>query len=210
MAQTPVDDCIGCHMPKRNVTQISHSALTNHRIPAREGEPPPPLKQDEREGVIVVDPPEGRTVELPKLMLLRVYRQLSQKNPEYQRRYLAVLDELGKTQPQDSFVQAALGDKAFSEDLNDDAVTHLKLALPLANPAIYLELSQSLIKLGRNEEAIEYLKKGVEIDPYNAVMQKTLILQFINSKSYAEARILMEQYVATFPEDTFMRSFWLG
>jgi tetratricopeptide (TPR) repeat protein len=138
-------------------------------------------------------------------MLLRVYRQLSQKNPEYQRRYLAVLDQLGKTQSQDTFVQAALGDKAFSEDLNDDAVRHLKLALPLGNPAIYQELSQSLIKLGRNEEAIEYLKKGVEIDPYNAAMQKTLILQYINSKSYAEARLLMEQYVAAFPEDTFMR-----
>jgi hypothetical protein len=50
------------------------------------------------------------------------------------------------------------------------------------------------------------LKKGVEIDPYNAVMQKTLILQYINLKSYAEARLLMEQYVATFPEDSLMRS----
>ena len=112
-AQTPADDCIGCHMPKRNVTQISHSALTNHRIPAREGEPPPPLKQEEKEGVIVVNPPEGRKVELSKLTLLRAYRQLSQKNPDYQRRYLAALDEVGRTQPQDTFVQAALGDRGI-------------------------------------------------------------------------------------------------
>jgi hypothetical protein len=206
VAQSPSDDCIGCHMPKRKVTQISHSALTNHRIPARESEPPPPLKQDEREGVIVVDPPEGRTIQLPKLMLLRAYQQLSQKNPDYQRRYLGVLDELSKAQPQDTFVQAALGDRAFSEDRNEDAIAHLTLALPLGNPAIYLELSQSLIKTGRNEDAIKYLKKGVEIDPYNAVMQKTLILQYINLQSYAEARLLMEQYVATFPQDSFMRS----
>ena len=53
MAQTPPDNCIGCHMQKRRVTQISHSALTNHRIPAREGESLPEIKQVETEGVVV-------------------------------------------------------------------------------------------------------------------------------------------------------------
>jgi tetratricopeptide (TPR) repeat protein len=193
-------------MPKRDVTQISHSALTNHRIPAKDGEAMPPLKQEETDGLMIVDPPEGRPVQLSKLLLLRAYQQISQKDPDYQGRYLAVLDELSKSQPEDVFVQAALGDRAFTQDRAEDAIGHLKLALPQGNPAIYLELGQSLAKLGRNQEAIEYLKKGVEIDPYNAVMQKTLILQYINLKSYAEARLLMEQYVATFPEDSLMRS----
>jgi tetratricopeptide (TPR) repeat protein len=102
-------------------------------------------------------------------------------------------------------VQAALGDRAFSQDQTDRAIEHLKMALPLKTPAIYLELGQALAKAGRSEEAIEYLKKGAEIDPYNAVMKKTLILQYINLKAYAEARLLMEQYVETFPEDSFMR-----
>ena len=35
--KTVVDDCIGCHMPKRDLEKISHSALTNHRIPVRQG-----------------------------------------------------------------------------------------------------------------------------------------------------------------------------
>jgi hypothetical protein len=204
-AQTPPDDCAGCHMPKRSVTQISHSALTNHRIPAREGEPLTPAPRKETDGVVVVDPPEGRTIQLAKVVLLQAYRDLAAKNPEYHSRYLGLLTELSNTQPQDTFVQAALGDRALAEDRTEEAIGHLKLALA-QGPAIYLELGQALAKLGRGDEAIEYLKKGVDLDPYNSVMQKTLILQYINARSYLEARSLMEKYVAAFPEDSLMRN----
>jgi Flp pilus assembly protein TadD len=205
-AQTPADDCAGCHMPKRQVQQISHSALTNHRIPARAGEPLPVLSQAETDGVVIVDPPARRAIQLSKITLLRAYEELALKSADYQRRYLDLLNELSKTQPEDPFVQASLGHQAFAEDRSEEAVAHLKLALPLNNPGVFLELGQALAKLGRGEESIEYLKKGIAMEPYNAVMQKTLILQYINAKSYADARILMEQYVAAFPEDSLMRT----
>jgi len=205
-AQTPADDCAGCHMPKRRVLQISHSALTNHRIPARDGEPPPKLSQTETDGLIVVNAPPGRAIELSKVTLLRAYQELAQKSSDYQRRYLDLLKELSKTQSQESLVQASLGHQSFVEGRTEEAIPHLKLGLALGNPVIFLELGQALAKLGRSDEAIDYLKKGVEMDPYNAVMQKTLILQYIDAKSYSEARALMEQYVETFPEDSFMRT----
>ena len=102
-------------------------------------------------------------------------------------------------------MQAALGHRALEADRNEEAVEHLKLALPLDNSGVYLELGQALVKLGRTQEAIDALKKGMEIDPYNAVIQKTLILQYINLKAYSEATVLIKQYVETFPEDSFMR-----
>jgi hypothetical protein len=205
-AQNPPDDCAACHMTKRSVQQISHSALTNHRIPARAGEPVPPLSQTETDGLIVVNAPPDRAAKLSKVMLLRAYGELSVKNADYQRRYANLLEELSKTQPQDAAVQAALGHKALAEERSEDAVAHLKLALPLDTAQVYLELGQALAKLGRNDESIEYLKKAIAMDPYNAVIQKTLILQYINLKSYGEATVLIKQYVATFPEDSFMRS----
>ncbi len=206
LAQNPSNDCAGCHMPKRSATQISHSALTNHRIPAREGELPPAVAQNEIDGVVVANQPGNRQVQLSKLVLLQGYRELAQKNAGYQPRYLSLLDELGRTQPDNTTVEAALGNRAFADGREEEAVAHLRRALPDGNPAIYLELGQALAKLGRTQDAIEFLKRGVERDPYNAVMQKTLILQYINSKSYSEARRLMEQYVAAFPEDAFMRN----
>jgi predicted CXXCH cytochrome family protein len=205
-AQSPPNDCAACHMPKRSVQQISHSALTNHRIPARVDEPTSPIAQSETDGLVVVNSPPGRAAKLSKVMLLRAYGELGLQNADYQRRYADLLDELSKTQPQDTFVQGALGHKAFTEDRNEEAVAHLTLALPLDSAAVYLELGQALAKLGRRQESIGYLKKGVEMAPYNAVLQKTLILQYINLKSYSEATVLIKQYVATFPEDSFMRN----
>jgi len=200
------DNCVACHMPKRDVTQISHSALTNHRIPARPNEPMPALKQVVQDGVVVVDLPERSGQTLPKLMLLQAYQQMAQKYPEYQQSYLSLLDDLEQSQPKDTFVQAALGDRALTQGRTEEAIEHLKQALPLGKSAVYLELGQALAKTGRGQEAIEYLKTGAQLDPYNAVMQKTLILLYINLKSYPEARVAMEKYVDAFPEDTFMRS----
>ena len=205
-AQTPTDDCAGCHMPKRNVQQISHSALTNHRIPARAGESVPMLHQIETDGLVVVNLPPNRSPQLSKLTLLRAYADLSEKDSDYRQRYASLLDELSKTESQDAFVQGALGHKAFAEGRNEEAVTYLKRALPLNNADVYLELGQALAKLGETSESIEYLRKGSAMDPFNAVIRRTLIVQYINLKSYAEARTLLEQYVATFPEDSFMRS----
>jgi tetratricopeptide repeat protein len=205
--QNPPDNCVGCHMPKRKVLQVSHSALTNHRILARESEPAVPIPQTEIEGLVVVNAPGGdRSIQLSKLMLLRAYGELASRNPDYGRRYLDLLDQLSKEQLQHPFVQQALGHKAYTEDKPDLALEHLKLALPLKEPAVYLEMGESLAKLGRYDEAIQYLKEGVGMDPYDAVMQKTLILQLINSKAYPEARQRLEQYVEKFPEDSFMRN----
>ena len=41
MQQKPANNCIGCHMPKRDIQVISHSSATNHRILARPDEPFP-------------------------------------------------------------------------------------------------------------------------------------------------------------------------
>ena len=202
----PPDDCAGCHMPKRSVQQVSHSALTNHRIVARQGEPVPPVSQKQIDGLILVNAPAGRSVEPFKVTLLRAYGQLSPQDPEYGRRFSNLLDELSRTKPYDPFVQSALGHKALQADKPEEAIAHLKAALGSGDAAINLELGEALAKLGRYEEAIEYTKKAVDLDPYNAVMQKTLILEYINTKDYAEARQRMERYVETFPEDSLMRS----
>src|SRR5258708_17229119 len=41
MQNKPANDCIACHMPKRDIQVISHSSATNHRIVATPGAPYP-------------------------------------------------------------------------------------------------------------------------------------------------------------------------
>ena len=47
--------------------------------------------------------------------------------------------------------------------------------------------------------------KASELDPFNATLRKTLILQLIQIKDYVNAKIEMEDYVKRFPQDAFMR-----
>jgi tetratricopeptide (TPR) repeat protein len=117
-----------------------------------------------------------------------------------------LLDRLSKTAPNKPVVQEALGHKALSESNYDDAVIHLTAALPLDEAIVYADLSAALLHLGREGEAVDYLKKAAEIEPFNAVTQKTLILSYIHLKRYTEAQEAMMRYVNRFPEDAFMRN----
>jgi len=104
-------------------------------------------------------------------------------------------------------VQASLGRKALLEGNASDAAVHLSLALKLGPPqaTTYADLAEAQVKLGQNNEALASLEKAVEVDPFNAVFQKKLVLRFIEMKDYAQAGAALKRYVATFPQDSFMR-----
>lgn len=205
LAHNPPDDCAGCHMPKRNVAVISHSALTNHRIPARPGEPVPNAEIGDQTGLVLVDRPPHWAGSLPEITLLRAYGELAGRDPAFQQRYPEVRNHLSKTQPDNRYVQAALGHKALTEGQANEALDHLTKALPLNETVVYRDMAQALTKLGRAEDAIDYLKRAVEAEPYDPTTRKTLILEYINLKRYPDAREAMEEYVSLFPEDGFMR-----
>jgi hypothetical protein len=205
MAQSSPDNCIACHMPKRNVAVISHSALTNHRIPVRPDEPLPEAKSNRQSELVLVNERPGSAASVPEITLLRAYSEVASRQPEYQRRYLTLLDHLGQVQPTDPFIQAALGHKVLAEGKNEEAVAHLSKGLQLGDAMVYQDMAKALSNLRRGEEALDYLKRAVDTDPFNAVLLKTLTLQYINLKRYPEARQSMARYVELFPEDSFMR-----
>ena len=205
-ATTPADNCIGCHMPKRNVTTISHSALTNHRIPARPDDASPPADvPDEKTDLVLVDAPPGRKAAIPDITLLKAYAEVAPSNPMYQQRYLSLLQSLASAKPDEPYLQAALGHKALAEGRYEDAVGHLTAGLKLGEATVYQDLAQALTKLGRSEEALTYLQSAVELEPFNAVILKTLVLDYITLHRYEQAKQQMQRYVELFPEDSFMR-----
>jgi hypothetical protein len=205
MEQKPADDCTRCHMPKRNIAVISHSALTNHRIPARSDEPLPEEKHSDQTDLALVNRSPESAGSVPEITLLRAYSELANREPKYQQRYLTLLDLLSQRQPMEPFVEAALGHKALAEGKNEEALAHLSHALQLGEARVYEDMAKALSNLGRDEEALDYLKRGVDAYPFNALLLKSLTLQYINLKRYAEARGAMERYIELFPEDSFMR-----
>jgi hypothetical protein len=208
----PPNDCVGCHMPKRDIGVILHSSATSHRIMARPDEPFPEAAFHETTSALpdlvhLSGIPGQSGVTPPRLTLLQAYGELMDKGPEYRDRYLTVLAELERTQPENALVQASLGRKALLADKASEAATHLQHALEIGPPqaGTYADLAEAQGKLGAQNEAIASLGKAVELDPFNAVFQKKLVLRFIETKQYARAQAALDRYVQTFPQDSFMR-----
>lgn len=207
--QTPADDCIGCHMPKRAVATISHSALTNHRIPARPDEPIPESLPAWRPsgdtGLRVVDPKDGGKTAIPDVTLLAAYNELAGQSPEYRQRFLNLLEKLERANDKSAYVQAALAHKALAEGKNEQALDYLDMGIQFSDARVYLDKAKALENLGRLNDAATTLAAGVDLYPYQQELRKTLILEYINLKRYTDARKAMEEYVGLFPEDSFMR-----
>jgi hypothetical protein len=208
----PPDNCIGCHMPQRDVKVIQHSSITNHRILARPDEPFPDITFDQTTStlpdLIHLNPaPTRKTVPLPRLTLLQAYGELSETHPQYTNRYFAVLRELENTEANDALVQSALGHRDLKDGKFAEAARHLQLSIRIdpRQASVYGDLADALAKLDRHDESLAALQKGIALDPFNPVLQKSLIVQLIQAKRHADAKTALEHYLEVFPQDDFMR-----
>jgi len=203
------NDCTACHMPKRDVTVISHSALTNHRIIAYASELLKHTAVGSDGGLIHINPRPG-DARLSPLTWLAAYGELLARGPAVQARYLTLLDQLERDEPNNGVVQAALGSKALrakSSDSNAKAIAHLTKALELgfSSSTVYADLAEALARDGRLDEAVDVLSRGISAEPYAPELYKSLALRYISLKNYAQAKQTMQRYVELFPEDDFMR-----
>ncbi len=212
LQKRPPNDCASCHMPKRDVQEISHSSLTNHRILARPDEPFPDIAFHQTTPTLpdlihLNAMPDRKGIPPPPLVLLQAYGELMDQHPEYAERYASLLNELEQTQPGSALVQAAVGRRELRSGKLESAATHLEHALEIGPPraTTYADLAEALDGLGRKDETVPLLTKAIDIDPFNPVLQKTLVLRYIQLKRYADAEAAMKQYLETFPQDSFMR-----
>ena len=211
MSKQPANDCVGCHMPKRDIQVISHSTATNHRILARPDEPFPDVAFHQATSamtdLIDLDPAPGKeTASQPDLTLMQAYGELAAQKPQYASRYLEVLARLEKSDPENALVQAAVGRRELRSGNFDSAVQHLQRAVTLSPQATTCaDLADALTHLDRKNEAVVWLDKSIQLDPFNPFTQRTLIVRLIDLKQYPRARAALEHYVEVFPQDTLMR-----
>jgi cytochrome c-type biogenesis protein CcmH/NrfG len=114
---------------------------------------------------------------------------------------------LERTQSVDPLVQSALGRRDLKNGDFPAAASHLRRALQSGTPAAttYADLAEALAHLGQTEEALPLIEKAIELDPFNPVTQKMLVVRLIETKQYAKAHDALEQYLEVFPQDDFMR-----
>jgi tetratricopeptide (TPR) repeat protein len=199
-------------MPKREVGFLAHSSLTNHRIVTQADEPFPESAFSQtnpalRDLVHLNPAPAKQNVAPPLLTLLQVYGELAAQKPEYVLSFNRVLDQLQRRDPNNALVQAALGRRCLQSGNLQEAIGHLKQSLSIGKPqtAVYSDLSEALDKLGQREQGLALLQKAIQEDPFNPLVQRSLIFRLIALKQYANARAAMNRYSEVFPQDFFMR-----
>lgn len=212
MHQQPANDCVHCHMPKRDIQVISHSTATNHRILARPDEGFPDVTFHQTTAalpdLIDLDPAPGKKDAAPPLLTqLQAYGELAANQPRYVSRYLDLLGTLEKSSPNDPLVEAAVGRRELKAGDFPSAVTHLEHAIDLgpARATTCADLADAFVHLNQREEAMSWLDKSIELDPFNPFTQRSLIVQLIFLKQYPRARAALEHYVQVFPQDAYMR-----
>jgi hypothetical protein len=216
MQQQPANNCVGCHMPKRDIQVISHSSATNHRIVATPDEAFPDITFKQTTATLTdlihLNPahpsaPGQEADQLPLLTLLQAYGELAESKPEYIAAYLKVLGQLEKVQPNEPLVQASLGRKDLKNGDYQSAVGHLRRALESHTPVAttYADLADALNHLGQTEEVQPLIEKAIALNPFDPSTQKMLVVHLIQTKQYAKAHEALAHYLEIFPQDDFMR-----
>jgi hypothetical protein len=214
LAKSPADDCAGCHMPKQNLTRISHSALTDHRILARAGEPYPEAAfhatAPELPDLVYLNAVPSAKNAVPLLTQLQAYGSLMDSHPEYRTRYLAVLGQLAPTQPENPLVLSGLAWKSIRDGNAEDqtaAIAYLTKAIEHGSAAAadFETLVDLLSRAGRTSEALAMAQQGIALNPYDQRLYKSLALLNITARHYSDALAAMEKELELFPEDDFMR-----
>ncbi len=213
--KTPPDDCAGCHMPKRDVTVISHSVLTNHRIVAQAEEPFPEVAFHMTTAqlpdlVYLSANPAKQDAPLP-LMLLQAYGQVMLAHSEYRARYWAVAEQLKATQPENVHVLEALADEALAKRNSGDAtlaIRYLQNAIQHGSTASedFEELANLLVAADRQSDAINILRRGMEVAPYDAELYRLSTKTFFALNKMQEACEVATQGKQKFPQDDVIRN----
>jgi Flp pilus assembly protein TadD len=215
ISQRGPDDCISCHMPKRAVATVAHTALTNHRIVRGPDAAYPDAAYFETPntpGLINVTATTGADKQrVPEIALLEAYRALLTQAPWLQERYLLLLDHLKVQAPDNPIVLAAAGHELVASNSSVGA----KQAIPLLQKAlqaaqfdsdVYLDLADALSKQRRIDEAVNVLKQGLARDPYEPKVYKALIALALKAEKYADAISAGRDYLRLYPADQKVRT----
>jgi hypothetical protein len=213
--KTPPDDCSGCHMPKRNVTVISHSILTNHRIVAEAEEPFPEvafhMSTPQLPDLVQLSANPAKKDAPPPLTLLQAYGQVMLAHPEYRARYWSVARQLKATQLNNIYVLEALADESLQKKTPQgalQAMQYLQDAIlhGATNSADFEQLAELLVGTNRQSDALKVLRQGMQADPYNAELYRLSTQIYLALSRMQQACEVASAGREKFPQDDVMRS----
>jgi len=216
LRKSPADACAFCHMPKRDITTITHAALTDHSIAARPGEPYPeeafPSHALSGTGLLHLTAMPGETPSsVPAVTLLRCYLDLIRDgHQEFTLRMDDLLNRLARSAPTNPVVLVALANRAAAKNTPESrtaAIGYLSRALQngAMAPEDFLLLAELHGRDNRHAEAIKVLEKGLEINPYFRELYEAAASDQLALGHIADALKTIRKGLDLFPDDRALR-----
>lgn len=213
--KAPPDDCAGCHMPKRDVTVISHSVLTNHRIVAAAEEPFPEaafhMTTPQLPDLVHLNANPAKPSAPAPLTRLQAYAQIILAHPEYRKSYWSLAQQLKATDADNVYVLEALADEAVQKHDAEGtslAIRYLQAAVAhgSTNHADFEELAELFVGSDRPSEAINVLGEGMRVVPHDAALYRlSAEISFAQGK-IQEGCEVANKGTQAFPQDDVLRS----
>jgi hypothetical protein len=211
----PEDNCIACHMPKRDVAIISHASLTNHRVVTALDEPFPDitfqLATPQLPDLVHLNAIPGKQDELPSpLTLLQAYGQLGVQRRDYLQRYFQVAQELEASERNNINVLEALAAQSLqlrTTEGNQAAMEYLKRAIEHRSTSAwnFEQLGGRLLREQKFSEALSCLQEGVRRAPYDAMLYAFLANAYMGLNQPREAAATLRQASQLFPQMDLLR-----
>lgn len=193
----PPDNCVECHMPQSEVSDVAHAARTNHGIPRDAVQALERLLADD------LGPQNDLTWETPVAgqrdpglrSLALAYSKTAEKLQLFLSRATGLMERAAKTFPEDAEVQAEFGRllSRAGPARRKDAISALErgLALGSASLAAKAALAQIYRDQGNTDQAIRLYREAIESDPYDSTLSLLLAGIYLSVGRNDEARELI-------------------
>ena len=198
----PNDDCVGCHMPRRPVTDGAHTAFTDHRIRRR---PPPSVSSPAPSDVTVSlvawhDPPGAlakRNLGIAEINVGERAESFALVNEGFQL-LMACWDDF----PKDPAVLSGLGTALMESGHGPEAAATFEQVIQIEPDVAvnYLHAGLAWKVAHDSTKAAGYLEKTIQLDPLLEQPYIELATVYGEAHQGEMWRQTLERYVKAFPK----------
>lgn len=199
-------ECVSCHMPRLRPTNVAHSAITDHSIPRIARAPQPEVRSADSEPKAWREPDPA----LVRRDLGLAYFDLASSThaaPDLRQAYQILSQLPPHARQDDPAVEADLGSLLLAQGEAQLAIRMFARASAQdpSNARYIYCLGTALERAGKMEEAVQELKRSIEIDPSQPDAYLELAQLYKKSGRETESRNALREYLRFMPQNIQLR-----
>jgi predicted CXXCH cytochrome family protein len=198
-------ECISCHMPRLQPTDVAHSAITDHSIP-RLPRSRPPDSAETGSALRAWREPDHSLVQRDLALAYFDLASSSHSSTDVQQAY-RLLSQLPARYRSDPDVEADLGSILLAAGQEHVAIEEFERAVEQnpSNARFAYCLGVALERTGRTAAGIKELRRSIQLDPSQPDAYMELAQFYRRAGLEGEARTVLREYLHFMPQSIRVR-----